>query len=87
MTRRGAQTMDCAWKTGWPYPLREYYLAHDGLRPAGRARLRSPPLWIGTSVVSQKFIEEQPQILRLTTPELKNIRGPVRSDDSGFCVA
>ena len=24
--------------------------------------------------------EEQPQILRLTTPELKNVRGPVRSE-------
>jgi hypothetical protein len=31
------------------------------------------------SVVSLKFIEEQPQILRLTTPELKDVRGPVRS--------
>jgi len=25
-------------------------------------------------------MEEQPQILRLTTPELKDVRGPVRSD-------
>ncbi len=33
-----------------------------------------------TSVVSLKFIEEQPQILRLTTPELKDVRGPVRSE-------
>ena len=32
------------------------------------------------SVVSLKFIEEQPQILRLTTPELKDVRGPVRSE-------
>ena len=32
-----------------------------------------------TSVVSLKFIEEQPQIPRLTTPELKDVRGPVRS--------
>ena len=30
-------------------------------------------------VVRLKFIEEQPQILRLTTPELKDVRGPVRS--------
>ncbi len=33
-----------------------------------------------TSAVSLKFIEEQPQILRLTTPELKDVRGPVRSE-------
>ena len=32
------------------------------------------------SVVSLKFIEEQSQILRLATPELKDIRGPVRSE-------
>jgi hypothetical protein len=31
-------------------------------------------------VVSLKFIEEQKQILRLTTPKLKNAWGPVRSD-------
>ncbi len=30
--------------------------------------------------VSLKFIEEQPQILRLTTPELRDVRGPVRSE-------
>jgi len=30
-------------------------------------------------VVFQEFVEEQPQILRLTTPELKSVRGPVRS--------
>ncbi len=35
---------------------------------------------MGSSVVSLKFIEEQPQILRLTTPELKDVRGPVRSE-------
>jgi hypothetical protein len=34
----------------------------------------------GTSVVSLKFIEELPQILRLTTSELKGVRGPVRSE-------
>ncbi len=33
-----------------------------------------------SSVVSLKFIEEQKQILRLTTPELKDVRGPVRSE-------
>ena len=33
-----------------------------------------------TSVVSLKVIEEQPQILRLTTPELKDVRGPARSE-------
>jgi len=32
------------------------------------------------SVVSLKFVEEQKQILRLTTPELKDVRGPVRSE-------
>ena len=31
-------------------------------------------------VASLKFVEEQPQILRLTNPELKNVRGPVRSE-------
>jgi hypothetical protein len=31
------------------------------------------------SVVSLKFAEVQPQILRLTTPKLKNVWGPVRS--------
>ena len=30
-------------------------------------------------LVSPKFVEEQKQILRLTTPELKNVRSPVRS--------
>jgi len=34
----------------------------------------------GISVLSLKFLEEQPQILRLTTPELKDVRGPVRSE-------
>jgi hypothetical protein len=33
-----------------------------------------------TSVVRLKIVEEQKQILRLTTPELKDIRGPVRSE-------
>jgi hypothetical protein len=36
--------------------------------------------WFCPSAVSQKFIEEQPQILRLTIPELKDVRGPVRSE-------
>jgi hypothetical protein len=31
-------------------------------------------------VVSLKFFEEQKQILRLTTPELKDVRGPFRSE-------
>jgi hypothetical protein len=30
-------------------------------------------------VFSAKLIEKQPQILRLTTPKLKNAWGPVRS--------
>jgi len=30
----------------------------------------------------QKFIEEQPQILRLTTPKLKSVWGPFAQDDS-----
>ena len=52
-------------------------------------------------MVSLKFIEEQPQILRLTTPELKDVRDPVphpcdedlspgtpfAQNDSQFCVA
>ncbi len=29
--------------------------------------------------MSQMLIEEQPQILRLTTPKLKNVWGPFRS--------
>jgi hypothetical protein len=33
-----------------------------------------------SSVVSLKLVEEQKQILRLTTPELKDVRGPVRSE-------
>ena len=32
------------------------------------------------SVVGLKFIEGQPQILRLTTPKLKDVWGPVRSE-------
>jgi hypothetical protein len=37
---------------------------------------------MSTSVVSQKFIEEQPQILRLTTPRLKSTPGaPFAQDD------
>src|ERR1035437_5770736 len=40
------------------------------------------------SVVSQKFIEEQQQILRLTTPRLKNTPGaPFAQDDNNFCAA
>jgi hypothetical protein len=39
-------------------------------------------------VVSQKFIEEQQQILRLTTPRLKSTPGaPFAQDDSNFCDA
>ena len=34
-----------------------------------------------------RFIEEQPQILRLTTPELKGVRGPFAQNDSQSCVA
>jgi len=30
--------------------------------------------------LSPKIVEEQKQILRLTTPELKDVRGPVRSE-------
>jgi len=30
--------------------------------------------------MSLKFVEEQQQILRLTTPELKGVRGPFRSE-------
>jgi hypothetical protein len=41
----------------------------------------------GSSLVSLKFIEEQPQILRLTTPELKDVRAPFAQNDSQFCVA
>ena len=35
---------------------------------------------LAASVASLKFVEEQPRILRLTTPELKDVRGPVRSE-------
>ena len=31
-------------------------------------------------VVSLRFVEEQLQVLRLTTPELKDVRSPVRSE-------
>ncbi len=34
---------------------------------------------IEASVVSLRFIEEQPQILRLTTPKLRSVWGPFRS--------
>lgn len=34
---------------------------------------------IESSMVTQKFIEERPQILRFTTPKLKGVWGPVRS--------
>jgi len=37
-------------------------------------------LVLAARVVGLKFVEEQPQILRLTTPELKGVRGPVRSE-------
>jgi hypothetical protein len=43
---------------------------------------------IDSGVVSQKFIEELPQILRLTTPRLKSTPGaPFAQDDSSFCAA
>jgi hypothetical protein len=46
------------------------------------------PFILPTSEVSQKFIEEQPQILRLTTPRLKSTPGaPFAQDDSNFCDA
>jgi len=38
------------------------------------------------SAVSLKFIEEQPQILRLTTPELKDVRAPFAQNDSQFLL-
>jgi hypothetical protein len=42
-------------------------------------------LTVKPSVVSQKFIEEQQQILRLTTPRLKSTPGaPFAQDDSNF---
>ena len=40
-----------------------------------------------SSVVSLKLAEEQLQILRLTTPEPKDVRGPVVQNDNPFCVA
>jgi hypothetical protein len=43
---------------------------------------------IDTNVVRQKLIEEQPQILRLTTPRLKSTPGaPFAQDDNSFCAA
>ena len=40
------------------------------------------PIPIAPGMVSQKFIEEQPQILRLTTPRLKSTPGaPFAQDD------
>ena len=50
-----------------------------------RARLESNAQEAGvfgskqSSVVRLKLVEEQPQILRLTTPKLKDVWGPVRS--------
>ena len=35
---------------------------------------------LNSSMVSLKLVEEQKQILRLATPELKSVRGPVRSE-------
>jgi hypothetical protein len=63
------------------FPLRKWYtrlLDHD-------LRSSFPSFEDNvTSVVSLKsFVkthERQKQILRLTTPELKNVRGPVRSE-------
>jgi hypothetical protein len=44
------------------------------------------PIPIAPGMVSQKFIEEQTQILRLTTPRLKSTPGaPFAQDDSSFC--
>jgi hypothetical protein len=48
----------------WVWPI-------PGVQHASRAT---------ANVVSPKFTEEQPQILRLTTPGLKDVRGPVRSE-------
>ena len=39
-----------------------------------------------TTLVTLKLIEEQPQILRLTTPELKDVRGPFAQNDSQFGI-
>jgi hypothetical protein len=39
-----------------------------------------------TSVLSPKFIDEQPQILRLTTPELKYVRNPFAQNDTDFVL-
>jgi len=38
-----------------------------------------PELPRASGVATQKFIEEQPPILRLTTPKLESVWGPVRS--------
>jgi hypothetical protein len=35
---------------------------------------------MSAGVLSLKLIEEQPQILRLTIPKLKDVWGPVRSE-------
>ena len=45
-------------------------MGHGGLKEGGKR----------SSVVSLKYVEKRPQILRLTTPELKDVRGPVRSE-------
>jgi len=56
--------------------------------PAKSSWIRSYALFSASSVVSQKFIEEQPQILRLTTPRLKSTPGaPFAQDDSYFTAA
>jgi hypothetical protein len=56
--------------------------------PAKSSWIRSYALFLASCVVSQKFIEEQPQILRLTTPRLKSTPGaPFAQDDSYFAAA
>ena len=50
----------------------------EGFAPGGR-RIGQESR-VGDEGWRLKSVEEQPQILRLTTPELNYVRGPVRSE-------
>ncbi len=63
----------------WLKKIRAFFRAFRMWTGCGNTR-SGGRRWESASVASLKFIEEQPQVLRLTTPELKDVRGPVRSE-------
>ena len=74
----------CSPSIGSPHPSSQLRLCAGGRKSSAigddEVAAAIDPVHSHSSVVSLKFIEEQPHILRLTPPELKDLRGLVRSE-------